>query len=195
MKIAIDCDDVLSDSIPMLRKQHNLRFPKNRVPDNLAPIWQEWNKTLDAKTINQLYTVFQEDSFILSLLPKHDAVKGVKELTKLGCEIVIVTSRVSKVAKPTRQWAEKYFSGMISDIFHLNYNSLNPIVGKEDICKENEIRLLIDDHPYIIESMRNNGINTLLFDCPWNQDVIEGPLVLRVRSWQEIADYVRNLMK
>lgn len=193
MKIAIDCDDVLADSISMLKKQHNLMFPDKPVPDNLAPIWQEWNRVLDKETVNQLYNVFLQDSFILSLLPKHDSIMGVRELSRLGCEIVIVTSRVSKVAKATRQWTNKYFGDMISEVFHLTYDGYEQLVGKEDICRDNQISLLVDDHPYVIEAMTRDGIKTLLYDCPWNKDVSDGPLVTRVKNWHEIVNYVRKI--
>lgn len=194
MKIAIDLDDVLSDTVSSILKFYNENYePKVKVED--LPNYSYWGflgKTREEA--NEKYFAYTDSPDFISALPVGGAIEAIDELAKEH-ELYIITGRPFFTKEGTEFWVNKHFPGKFKDIFFTNdrqdKSNISPYWGrtKAEICDEIGAEVLIDDLPeYIRES---DHLRVYLISRYWNQAKEIGG-ALRVNSLEEI---VRDLKK
>ena len=180
MRIGIDLDDTICRTTEKVGDTCEEYAKKN----NLDPLDIFNNEKLKYEFFNKnLYNIYSDVSI------KHDVSSVIKRLKHKGNEIYIITARsnqyvpsVKNVYDITKQWLEKH---------HIEFDEL--ILSaygetKADICKKNNIDLMIDDDPYNYKKISSNGIKCLLFDDREKYDLKEN----YVDSWLDIEKYIEN---
>lgn len=114
------------------------------------------------------------------------SAESIRELSKAGIYIRIVTHRLLSsglhelILKDTAAWLEKHNIPYMSICFSGLKDSINA-------------HAYVDDSPYNIQELRNQGIKVFVFDQEYNRD-LSGP---RITNWQEgvgqILEYFREL--
>ena len=183
MKIGIDLDDVLADSLPHYVQALNRRFGLSidlaeaawRIVDRLPQI--------PRREAHSFFSELIENGFFLSrpLLP--GAKEAVESLAEEGHRLFIVTGRATRDAATTREWLEqvglvRYFNGVV----HNGMESVSRY--KAGAATRLQLDLLIEDELAVATAVAETAIPVLLFDRPWNQGALPNTMQ-RVRSWTE----------
>jgi uncharacterized HAD superfamily protein len=188
MRIAVDCDDVLADSMPVFinyyNQHYNKKFAKSHFFTNLW--WDVFNDEKDAVVARYLDFVKSEAFDVVK--PIVGAQKALR-LLKKNHELIVVTGRPKAILEKTKKWAEYYFPGIFNEIYctDLHFSSGGGL-DKGEICRSKKVDLLIDDYIEFAQECIEHNINVFLMNQPWNRREILPAGVTRVKSWREIAN-------
>lgn len=181
MRIGIDIDDTITDTYLIVLK-------------HIAEYFNRDYKELEAKgyTYDEFFTdsefvgfeKFVDDNFhklIPFLKPKDGAVEVINKLKKDGHEIIIVTARSS--AKENQNIDFLNAHNIPFDKFY------EGIKDKGELCKKENVDVLIDDSYKHYKQCEKQNIRAILFDAPYNKKYEECE---RVTSWNEVYDILNN---
>jgi uncharacterized HAD superfamily protein len=97
-------------------------------------------------------------------------------------EIHIVTARPIETKEITLKWLESKA---------ISYDKLFFLKNKHTSSINYEI--FIEDHLETALALAQRGIQTLLFNYPWNQpDNLESKFIIRVKSWEDIRQFIEQ---
>ncbi len=182
MRIGVDIDGVLADSMPLWVDELNRYFNKNKRV-----------KEIHLYDICQTYEISEQDLYqflktrgphLMSRpLPVQDAPHYLNVI-KQTHEIYIVTARDERYRQETGEWLQNH---------SLPYDELLLLGSHDKIgpCLENNLKLLVEDTLEIGLQVSAAGVPVLLLDAPYNQGALP-ELVYRKRSWQEIYHAIIN---
>ena len=191
MRIGIDLDETISDSIAGIMKLHNeqhgtsLRrkdFDSYVFADILGVSREEARRRVD-----EFFTV----KHVKEIPPIEGSLGAIKTLKSSGHELYIITGRGSapEDVKHTEAWLELHFPNVFAGVHYANALAPDGSVGKRnksEIAQSLGIQVMVDDVLKFALDCAGAGIRTLLIDKAWNQGDL--PVnVERVRSWDEIV--------
>ncbi|KAJ7124746.1 hypothetical protein C8R43DRAFT_1030621 [Mycena crocata] len=180
--IAVDLDDVLSQTNRMVAQWHNDKFG-TQMDLSTFYYYYYWKNPLwgtPQETHTKVKEFYSTDA-IFQAVPVPGAREGIQALRDIGYKLVIVTARTSDVADATWEWVEKYFPGAFShllftgqfkDAHKLHHNEVLTNLTKSQICADLKAQVLIDDSSEnAIEcSTASPPTRVLLFgDYEWNK--------------------------
>jgi uncharacterized HAD superfamily protein len=188
MRIGIDFDETLVDSMKAIIKLHNEQYGTHYKKDDVTEyhvenIWggtkEEWTAKLDD---------FLSAKNTAHFDPIPGAIPAIDALKSAGHELYIITARGDSDVEATELWLTKHFPSTFEGVHYGHVRSDDPAKRrkKADMCKELGIELMIDDHISVAKNCSEEGIRVLLLDEPWNQGELP-PGVARVYSWEEIV--------
>lgn len=197
MKIAIDIDDVLADLKPVLNKFYNKRHGTNfNVEDyKYHDLEKTWGGTQEnaVKIVEEFY---QSPDF-LNIRPVPYSPECVLRLSQ-NHNLFSITSRPETIRLQTRQFLQKYFFGVINNVFHTGQYTLPAShISKASICLEEKADAIIEDCLEIAMDCVNRGLKTFLLNAPYNQ--LNGayskeslsPNFIRVQNWLELTEKLK----
>jgi hypothetical protein len=187
MRIGIDFDETVADSIQMIIKLHNKQYGTNYKKEEVVKykveeVWdgpkEEWMAKLDE---------FLSAKNAAHLDPVVGAIPAIDALKKAGHELSIITARGESDVEATELWLKMHFPSTFEGVHYGHARSEDPTKrrSKSAMCKALGIELMIDDHMNVAKDCAEAGIRVLLIDEPWNQGELP-PGVERVYSWEEI---------
>lgn len=194
MRIGIDIDDVLGNLNQQIIKYHKkeLNIKVKREDHKNFNFHESWN--CSAKEAETRLTDFVEKGNFFQLEPMDQSIKSIKELKKLGHELVVITARNLKLYDDTINWLNKHYPELFSNI-HFSQNKKQTGKRKWQICLDENIDVMVDDGPHIIKDCAKKGITSIILDAPWNQNLEESENIIRVNSWEEIVKKIKELEK
>jgi len=176
MRVGVDIDGVLADSLPLWVKELNIYFRQNKSLQEMQ-----------LQDVCSSYEITREDfqGFLLdrsrflmtSPAPLEGASYYLNQLKKAH-DIFIVSARDEKFGVETRDWLHKY-SLPYDEILLLGSHD------KREACLTNDLNVLVEDTLKISVEVSEAGVPVLLMDAPYNQGILPG-LVYRTHSWQDI---------
>ncbi|MDD4335443.1 MAG: hypothetical protein PHY77_07540 [Desulfotomaculaceae bacterium] len=176
MKIGVDIDGVLANSLPLWVTELNKFFNKNKQLEDIH--LYEIHKTYGI-TFNELKLFLERKGRFLMNEPAPIAGSSYY-LGKLKQqhEICIITARDKKYYRETYNWLKKN---------NLPYDELLLLGSheKKEFCLEKGLKVLIEDTLEIGIKVSAAGIPVLLMDAPYNCGALP-ELVYRKHSWEEI---------
>ncbi|KAI0080025.1 hypothetical protein K474DRAFT_1658267 [Panus rudis PR-1116 ss-1] len=179
--IALDMDDVLSQTNEIVAKWHNEAYGTNMtVKDFLYyhywknPYWGTPDETF------QKVEDFWKTNYIEIVPPVEGAPEGVKKLRELGFRLVVVTARQEREMERGKKWLAQHFPGLIDGIVCTGQSQetlgdnevLLTKLPKAEVCHKLGAKLLIDDS---LENalkcvQANPPVPVILFgDNEWNK--------------------------
>lgn len=191
MKIGIDLDDVLADSLPHYLQAFSRRFGLTIGLANAA--WQISDRfpQIPRQEAHEFFTELMEAGFFSSrpLLP--GAKEGVDRLAQDGHRLFIITGRAPRDEALTRSWLTQV--GLLSRFEAVIHRAREP-VGRHKSGAASELRLdlFIEDELAVATDVAKTAIQVLLYDHPWNQGALPGN-VRRVHSWTEALRRIAEL--
>jgi 5'(3')-deoxyribonucleotidase len=191
MKIAFDLDDVLINTAEEMTFYFNrLHGTSYTLADHTDfGLHKVWRKPED-------YCRVVCDDFlslyIPELCPYSGAKEALEELSKNGYELAIISSRPSIHFAATEAWIAKHFPSMKMEL-HLAGQKNLKILGrrKSEICKSIGADYIVDDAPHHIDDCSCEGISCFLWDRPWNQNFDETDTIKRVKSYDELINFLK----
>ena len=189
IKIGIDLDGVVFDSEAAFRVYEEIFAIENlnkKIIDIEEPKYQgryNWTKE-EQHEFNEKYLLkaSQESHLMAGFLPVY------KRLRELGFEMIVITARGG------------FIEEMKDDAIRiLNENNIVfdkyywKIHNKLEICKKENIDIMIDDDYRIIEQISNANIKTLYFRDANLKKLDETAYIHEVNNWGDIYRYFIEL--
>ena len=179
MRIGLDMDDTICSTEETIIKFANKYSIEQKInPDD---IWYDENIKRDFLT-KYLETIYLSEPL------KEDADKVINEIKNKGNEVIIITARSNSFININMEdLINNYLlnNGIIVDKIIINARN------KAEICKQNNIDLMLDDSIYNYYSLTENGINTVLYDEEDKNKDIKN----RVKSWKQFMEYINSINK
>ncbi|OIO41879.1 hypothetical protein COY00_03990 [Candidatus Pacearchaeota archaeon CG_4_10_14_0_2_um_filter_35_33] len=189
MRIAIDLDDVLADSLTTFIEFYNSNHQdKLKYEDFTSYTLNEINGTPKEEE-NKLLADFDNSPYFQDTKPMLKSQEAVMELSKKH-ELIIVTSRTLEKEEKTKAWLKKYFPE-ITKVYFTRHNYEASQKTKAEICEEIGADILIEDRLKYAKQTAEAGIKVLLFNYPWNQTKNLNSNIQRVKDWDEILTKLR----
>ena len=197
MKIGIDIDDTISDSIerwiyyadkfeeenPNVVKEKITKFQLQNSHNYLEEFykWDERDK--------EIFFNKYSNSMLKTVKIKENASSVINKLKEEGHKIYIVTSRFkirdnSDAENITINWLKNY--GVQYDKIYFNASNT-----KLQICNEESIKLFIDDNYEVCKTMINNDIKALKMNSKYNN--INDDTIPRVNNWKEVYNKIQQM--
>lgn len=176
MRVGVDIDGVLADSLPFWVDELNRFFKKNkRVEEiHLYDICQTYEITS-----GELNGFLQsKGKLLMSEPPPVTGASYYLQRLKQHHAVYIITARDERFAPETRDWLTGH--GLPFDELRLLGSH-----EKEAACLEMKLNVMVEDTLEIGLKLSAAGVPVLLMDAPYNQGILPR-LVYRKRSWDEI---------
>ncbi|PFH54767.1 hypothetical protein AMATHDRAFT_169464 [Amanita thiersii Skay4041] len=179
--IAVDLDDVLSQTNRVVANWHNEQYGTNMDLSTFY-YYYYWKNPFwgtPAETSKKVKAFYAGD-YIYTALPVVGAKEGVQALKDMGYKLIIVTARLEDTADKSWIWVDKYFPGIFDSIVctgqfkdaHKTGHQVVTRLNKAQICADLKARLLIDDSAEnaLDCASATPAIPVLLFgDYEWNK--------------------------
>ncbi len=191
MKIGIDLDDVLADSLPHYLQAFSRRFGLTIGLADAA--WQISDRfpQIPRQEAHDFFTKLIEAGFFSSRPLLLGAREAVERLAEDGHRLFIITGRASRDEAITRSWLTHV--GLLSRFEAVIHKARAPVGRhKSEAASELRLDLFIEDELAVAIDVAKTAIQVLLYDQPWNRGVLPGNL-RRVRSWTEVLTQVAKL--
>ena len=176
MKIGVDIDGVLANSLPLWVTELNKYFNKTKRVEEIH--LYEIHKTYDITFGDLEEFLDHKGRFLMSEpAPVAGSAHYLGRL-KQDHEICIITARNQKYYQETYDWLKKN---------SLPYDELLLLGSheKKEFCLEKDLQVLVEDTLEIGIKVSAAGIPVLLMDAPYNRGALP-ELVFRKHSWEEI---------
>ena len=197
MKIAIDIDGVLADTMPALNNFYNKKFGTNfKLEDyRYHDLEKTWGCTKEEAV--KIVEAFYASPDFLRILPVLLSQQAIKRLSKKN-ELFGITSRPESIKEITDAFINKYFDGLVQNILHTGqYASFASKINKASICEEERADIIIEDCLETAIECAQQGFKTFLLNSPQNQlkgDPLEDELpkkMIRAKNWNEILEHLK----
>jgi len=193
MKIGIDIDNVISNFNDELLKEY-LKHDKELRNTGII------NKDVFIRYGMFDWTEKEETEFYknsieriaIKLKPIHRATETIKKLKEDGNEIIIISGRnngeYNNPYKLTEEWLAKY--NIVYDKLILT-NAYNK-EEKANVCKENNIDIMIEDSTQTAVNIEKVGTKVLFINTRYNKN---NENFEKVSNWKEIYSKISKLYK
>jgi uncharacterized HAD superfamily protein len=184
LRIGIDVDDVLAESLPGYLEAFRRRFGHQvRIEEGA---WEIFRRYPDISA-TQMWGFFREleASDFLGTRPIYpEAAKAMQTLAARGHRLFVVTGRLTQHREHTRRLLER--AGLLPLFEQLVHRDGEATAEyKPRIVRELGLDLLIEDELHVALAAAGVPVPVLLFDRPWNQaDLPRG--ITRVASWEQV---------
>jgi uncharacterized HAD superfamily protein len=194
-KIAVDIDDVLSQSAKGFVAYSNERWGTNLTVDDYDDHWAEMWK-IDRKEAEKRAIEYHDANIVKDFLVYDGALEVLHKLAP-DFELLIATSRRVSVETSTREWLDKHYEGVFNQVVFAGIfvdgesHEERWLTTKADIYTQYKVDYVIDDQLKHCLAAANLGIKALLFgDYAWNRSTEALPSeIIRVANWAEVGDY------
>jgi len=191
MKIGVDLDDVLGESMFALVKFSNDIYGTSlKMQDiktyNLIEILGGTKKEVQEK-LHRFHTTFYGEYE----KPVKEA-REILEKIKKNNELYVITGRFSDIREETNKWIDNNFPNIFSKIYFSNEVVFDGATSfKKKVCDKLKIDIFIEDN--LANAIECYGPNrkVFLFDRPWNQTDKLPKEIQRVYSWKEIREIIQ----
>ncbi len=173
-KIGIDLDSTLNNLEIAWLNKYNMEYNDN------IPAWTSWNPEdfVKPECGLKIYDYLHEPGFFYNLDIRPNAKETVEFLSE-HYELYIVTAYTADTCIDKVNWVKK--QGL-------------PINEKNIIFINNKSLLdldyLIDDGPHNFNNFKGTG---LIFDMPYNREMIVNDKLIRVKTWDDILLFFNNI--
>lgn len=183
MNIGIDIDDTLLDTTKDMQENIEIYDKSGDVIKHIEEIMSGATPTENVRKFFSKYSI----KISGGLKVKDNAIEVIERLKKEGHKIIIITARADSQCKGYEKATIKYLEK--NNIYYdkIFFNALD----KSKICTENNIDLMVDDSIKHCESVREVGIETILFTSIVNQD--KETDIKRVSNWMELEKEINKL--
>ncbi len=186
LKIGVDIDNVILDEISSLKYIYDSK--KESLPINeIYALHNVWDSIEEYEL--KLKKWHNSEKF-LNLKPIQGSKAGLAKLSK-NHDIYLITARSLFLKDRTLKNLDIHFKGYYKDVHFTGYDN-DKIRSKAEVCNNLNINIFIDDAVENVIEVSSLGIETLIFDAPWNQDMKKIKNTKRVYSWNEIVRYING---
>ena len=192
MKIGIDLDGVVIDAETTFRTYEEIFdldiLKGNNLINRKEPKFQtryNWNEEQEKEFIEKYFLKVSKESNLMS------GFVGVYNLLKnQGHEFIVITARGGFVKELKDDAIRLLKKNNIK--FDKYYWKIN---NKLEICKKENVDIMIDDDWRIIKNLSDNSIRTLYFRDTNLKKLEENEYIKEVNNWGDIYRYIKMINK
>lgn len=188
--IALDIDDVLSDSMEAVRLEVNERLGVDLQPEHYAIPGDYWGYYESVWAQHHLAIGFDdldERSVKLRYAPIIGARLALEKLAQ-RYKLVAITSRKEDWRHMTLEWLDEHFPGVIDSVTFAGNKEHSVIRTKGEVCAELGAEWLIDDNVEHCLTARDHEVTPVLFgDYGWQHKVPDS--LVRCKDWAGVLEY------
>lgn len=190
--IAVDCDDVLAEHVGDLVAWTNDNFGTSLRVSDYSDHWQEfWG--VDKDEVEKRSKDYHDSGRHLHLQTKPGALDTILYL-KRYFDLVVVTARRNEIIDVTREWLNREYPDIFSDVLFVPIWEEGNTITKADICLGIGADYLIDDLLRHCEIAAKCGIKSVLYgNYNWNKTDELPENVTRCSDWNEVREYFDNV--
>lgn len=194
LKIGIDLDGVVFDSETTFRTYEeifDIEHNQNNLVDRSEPkMKKRYNWSSDQqKEFSRLFLEVSQNSSLMSGFKKVYSL-----LRNMDIELIVITARgldsdgnlMPSMIEDAKRILDE--NGIIFDKYYWKQHD------KLDVCKKENIDIMIDDDYKIIERISNEKIKTLYFRDVNLKKLEENEFVKEVNNWGDIYRIIYNIM-
>ncbi|MFQ5848739.1 MAG: HAD family hydrolase [Candidatus Methylomirabilales bacterium] len=185
LRIGIDIDDVLADSLPAYLRAFNRRFGLE-IPEAEAG-WEIFRRypEIPADELEAFFAELYRADFLGSRPLVPGAREGVERLHRAGHCLFIITGRLRRDRDITARWmGQAGLSAFFEAI--VDRDGTDAPLHKRRAVEELRLDVLLEDEYAVALAAAEIAGRVLLFDRPWNQGSLPGHAV-RIHSWSEVG--------
>ena len=184
----IDIDEVVVPFMKGYLKFHNKKhFTSFKLNDITSyHLWECGIHSSKEESIKEVLE-FERSAFFDFPRLIYGAKRGIEELSK-KYSLVFVTSRPFELKEKTREFFYRHFPN--NGYEFLFSGEIHGGKSKSEICKEKNIRLMIEDNAQYALECALNEIKTFLLPKSWNKKYEKHPNLIKVKNWNEILKYL-----
>lgn len=197
MRIGIDIDDVLADTLPAFVRYNNHNHGGRwAIEDFHTAVWESVLGLTSDQMADRLESFFDSEEF-RSVGPADGSSLIIPTLARAH-ELHIVSARWDRIVPFTERWLGEHFHGVFTGIhFAANHYTTRAAPRgdrrtKDEILAHNKLEVLIEDSLEYAERCLSNGFEVILFDRPWNRRATDLRF-RRVTGWSEVPAMIENL--
>ncbi|MBS9784399.1 hypothetical protein KGV55_03540 [Candidatus Gracilibacteria bacterium] len=187
--IAVDCDEVLSETIAFGLKNASGKVPKlfSSIQEISDFYFVNMSDEIERSDVVEFFfSTFEKDRENLDMPRVDGALEILKILKKAGKELYIITARHSSLKEYTQKYIQKHFPNIFTEIYFADHFTENHR-KKSEICKEIGATLLIDDSIENALDCAENDIQAILLKKPWNKNHSETHKnILKIDNWKDL---------
>lgn len=203
MRIGIDLDDVLADSLPRFIEAFERRFGIHVKLEEAAWNLSARNPQISLEAYKAFLRELDRQGFFGKVALYPEAKAAVEQLHALGHRLYIVTGRLPMNEGVTLRWLEaKGLRGYFEAVLHKEGERVSEY--KKRAAYKLGLEVFLEDELHVALALASSSpqpltpnpqpqsLTVLLFDRPWNR----GPLpssVHRIHSWQEALKAIAAL--
>jgi 5'(3')-deoxyribonucleotidase len=183
LRIAVDLDGVLANTIIPLCKSVNMRHSTHWEASSFVQ-WKAWETAHITK--EEFFRTLDEAWFDWSTIPptEEDIAEKLSRLREFG-KVDLVTGRSPETVASARFWLTEQGIG---------FNSFVRTSSGMDKAKLN-YDIFIDDSPDLMSLLTSSrDRHGILYTQPWNKNSPRMPRISRVSCWNEIPEVVRGIL-
>lgn len=183
LRIGIDVDDVLAESLPGYLEAFRRRFGHDvRIEEAAWEIFRRYPE-ISATQMWGFFSELEASDFLATRPVYPEAARAMRTLAAGGHRLFVVTGRLSQHREHTRRLLLQ--AGLLELFEQVVHRDGEPSAEyKPRIVRELKLDLLIEDELHVALAAAGVPIPVLLFDRPWNQADLR-PGITRVTGWDQ----------
>jgi len=183
MRIGVDIDDVLVETMPAYLRAFEERF--GRAVPLAEARWDPFELHPDIPPPDRLafFEHLRRTGFMFSRAAYPDAPPAVRALRAAGHTLVIVSGRPRPHLPETERMLERIgIRQCFAEIVHRDGEGIAEYKGRT--ARDRRLDVLVEDEFPAARAVAQAGVAVLLMDRPWNQGALP-PRMERIASWAE----------
>ena len=196
LPIYVDLDDVISDTAELFITILKREFGKTVEVEDMLSFDLKASFGLTASEYDLFFQMVHRPEVIMAFAPKKGAIEVLEEWTRLGCQVAIVTGRLTSTYESSLNWLDKhnvpYHSFTMVNKYSRENIDRNIAVSLEDLSAM-KFSFAVEDSANMAQYLSQQmGIPVALIDRPWNRTVDLDSNIGRYTSWYNIRDDFSN---
>lgn len=190
--IAVDIDEVLAHHNQALAEWHNGEFGTNHGAE--AYFTDYWSKVwgVSPEEADRRALAFHASGAHARLRSITGAFEILQQL-RASYDLAIVTVRRQSTIEDTRQWVNRHYPNIFTEIHFVHFWDDNDTTTKAQLCQRIGAHYLIDDSVKHCALAAQAGMQALLFgDYAWNKAEKLPERIKRVAEWNEVLKVLRT---
>ncbi|MFB3816635.1 MAG: hypothetical protein ACE147_03120 [Candidatus Methylomirabilales bacterium] len=191
LRIGVDIDDVLVESLPEYTRRFGARFGYHVPVEECA--WEIFRRfpEISPTQMSGFYSELEASDFLATRPAYPEAVEGLRALGAAGHRLVVVTGRLPEhLGHTERLLRREGLRDLFEELVH-RAGDESAAEYKPRIVLERRLDLLIDDELHVAAAV-GARVPVLLLNRPWNRGALP-PGVSRVSTWAEILETVAKI--
>ena len=188
MRIGLDIDNVLVDTIRPMISWHNIKYGTSYSREDITKFdyWKIFGLSME-QAIRDFHEMIREENDLITPMPY--AIENMEKLEMH--DKLAISSRSTCIKEETEKCLEKHFGKGIREIYLANGFGFGEgnVLTKSEIARKLEVELVVEDSMEEAREIAKSGIKVFLYDSPWNQG-IPPHNVTRIYSWQDIVSRI-----
>ena len=192
LPIYVDLDDVITDTAESFVTILKREFGKTVEVEDMLSFDLKVSFGLTESEYDLFFQMVHRPEVIMAFAPIKGAIEVLEEWTRLGCQVAIVTGRLTSTYESSLNWLDKhnvaYHSFTMVDKYSRENVDRNIAVSLEDLSAM-KFSFAVEDSASMAQHLSQQmGIPVALIDRPWNRTADLDGNIVRYTSWYKIRD-------